>query len=80
MSDSGSKTILAFATGIFVGAAVGAIGGILLAPDKGSETRRKITAKTDELKDDLSEKLDNLKDTIEEKIAEVMPKEKKPTK
>lgn len=80
MSDSGSKTILAFATGIFVGAAVGAIGGILFAPDKGTETRRKITAKTGELKDDLSEKLDSLKDTIEEKIAEVMPKEKKATK
>ncbi len=80
MSNSGSKTILAFATGIFVGAAVGAIGGILLAPDKGSETRRKITAKTGELKDDLSDKLDQLKDTIEEKIAEVMPKEKKTTK
>jgi gas vesicle protein len=80
MSDSGSKTILAFATGIFVGAAVGAIGGILLAPDKGSETRRKISSKTGELKDELSDKLDNLKESIEEKIAEVMPKEKKPTK
>ncbi len=68
MSDSGSKTILAFATGIFVGAAVGAIGGILLAPpDKGSETRRKISSKTGELKDELSDKLDNLKESIEEK-------------
>jgi gas vesicle protein len=80
MSDSGSKTFFVFATGLFVGAAAGAIAGILFAPDKGTETRRKITEKTNEFKDDISEKIDHLKESIEEKIAEAMPKEKKTTK
>ncbi|MBU2558982.1 MAG: YtxH domain-containing protein [Bacteroidetes bacterium] len=80
MSDSGSKTILAFASGLFIGAAVGTVAGILFAPDKGTETRRKIAEKTGEYKDEISEKIDQLKGDIEEKIAEVMPKEKKVTK
>ena len=40
-----SKVILA----AIAGAAVGAVAGILLAPDKGEETRRKIAEKAKEL-------------------------------
>ncbi len=80
MSDSGSKTFFVFATGLFVGAVAGAVAGVLFAPGKGTETRRKISEKTNEFKDDISEKIDHLKESIEEKIAEAMPKEKKTTK
>ena len=44
------------------GAAVGAIAGILLAPDKGSVTRDKLKTKAKDLGENLNEKYDNLKD------------------
>ncbi len=46
---SSSKTLL----GILAGAAIGAVAGILLAPDKGSETRKKLSTKTGDLADDV---------------------------
>lgn len=42
--------------GVLAGAAVGAIVGILFAPDKGYNTRRKITRKGEEFVDDLKER------------------------
>ena len=45
---------------ILIGAAVGGILGILFAPDKGSETRKKIAGKTDELTKSLKTKFNAL--------------------
>ncbi|HTB51813.1 MAG TPA: YtxH domain-containing protein [Ferruginibacter sp.] len=42
-------------TGILAGAAVGAILGVLFAPDKGAETRSKIAKKSSELTDAIKE-------------------------
>ncbi len=50
MNDS-IKTTLAF----IGGAAVGATLGILLAPDKGSDTRKKILSRAKDLADDVTE-------------------------
>lgn len=60
---SKSKVLL----GIAAGAAIGALAGILLAPDKGSETRKKIAGKagdlTDAVKSSFNDFVDDLKRT-----------------
>jgi gas vesicle protein len=48
------------ALGVFAGIAIGAIGGILFAPAKGSSTRRKITHLGEEYSDELKEKFEDL--------------------
>ncbi|MBL0134192.1 MAG: YtxH domain-containing protein [Chitinophagaceae bacterium] len=66
-----SKMLAAMA----VGAAVGAIAGIMLAPDKGSETRRKLKEQgkrvADNLKDKFNhgkEKMNGMKEDIEQAV------------
>jgi gas vesicle protein len=53
--------------GFLAGAAVGALAGILFAPDKGSNTRRKIATKTGDLtesvKNSFSDFIDGVKET-----------------
>lgn len=51
-------------TGVLLGAAAGALGGILLAPDKGTATRKKITRKGSDLQDTLKSKFSELVDTV----------------
>jgi gas vesicle protein len=53
---SNGKIIL----GVLAGAAVGALLGILFAPDKGKETRKKIIHKGEEYVDNLKEKVNSL--------------------
>jgi gas vesicle protein len=47
-------------TGILAGLAVGTLIGVLFAPDKGTNTRRKIGKKKDETLDEIQDKLDAL--------------------
>jgi gas vesicle protein len=60
---SSSKIVVGF----LAGAAVGALAGILLAPDKGSNTRKKIADKTGDLSDTVKKSfnsfIDGVKDT-----------------
>ena len=45
---------------LLIGAAIGGALGILFAPDKGSETRKKLVGKADDLTDNLKEKFSSL--------------------
>ncbi|MBC7936851.1 MAG: YtxH domain-containing protein [Rhizobacter sp.] len=57
-----------FLAGILLGAAAGAVLGVLFAPDKGTDTRKKIAKKTGKLGEDLKAKFDEMTDTIKEKF------------
>jgi gas vesicle protein len=54
--------------GVLAGVATGALLGVLLAPDKGSETRKKIIKKGSDSFDDLKEGLDDLINSFTEKF------------
>lgn len=57
--------------GVLAGVAAGAALGILLAPDKGSVTRKKISRKSDDLTEELGDKFDEFVDGITRKFEEV---------
>lgn len=47
-----------FLSGLLFGAAAGAVAGILLAPDKGTETRKKMVKKANDLKTNVRERVE----------------------
>lgn len=59
-----SKKLL---TGVLLGAAVGAALGILFAPDKGKETRKKLAKKGSDLGDSVKNKFNELGEALQEK-------------
>ena len=58
-----SKVLL----GLLAGAAIGAIAGILFAPDKGSETRKKIAKNTNEMGETLKSSFNDFVDSVKDK-------------
>ena len=67
----GSGKVLA---SVLAGAAAGAILGILFAPDKGTETRRKLAEKGSDLADSVKGKVNEYTDAISEKYDSVKEK------
>ena len=55
--------------GVLAGIAAGALVGILLAPEKGSDLRKKISKKGDGYLDDLKEKMNEMVETVTDKFA-----------
>lgn len=64
MSRNTGNTILALLTGAAIGAGI----GILFAPDKGINTRRKIRKGVEEASEDLSDKFYEASDKLVEKV------------
>lgn len=71
MSDNGSSSGFAFITGLVVGGAIGAIAGLLFAPETGEETRKKVAVKSKEWAEDLYTKFDDLKESVTEVMDDV---------
>lgn len=59
MSNNGNTVL-----GILAGTAVGAVLGILFAPDKGSETRQRIANEAALKRDQMAEKATELRDSL----------------
>jgi gas vesicle protein len=57
--------------GLLLGAAVGAVLGILFAPDKGAETRKKMGKKAEDLGDELKNKYSEAKEALREKFENI---------
>ncbi|MFP4291545.1 MAG: YtxH domain-containing protein [Cyclobacteriaceae bacterium] len=68
-------------TALLLGAAVGAIAGLLLAPESGKKTRRKISSTADDLIDELEDawedSAEKIKDIADNAIAELEKYSKK---
>jgi len=54
--------------GVLAGVAAGALIGILFAPDKGTETRKKIVEKGEDYVDELKGKINGLIDDVTKKV------------
>jgi gas vesicle protein len=65
MSNNTGNTLLA----LLAGAAIGAVAGILMAPDKGSKTREKIKDGFDDAKENLKNKFNSAKEQFNSKAA-----------
>jgi len=57
--------------GVLAGVAIGAALGVLFAPDKGWNTRKRIAKKGEDLTNDLRDKFEEFLDTITVKVDEV---------
>jgi len=57
--------------GMLVGVAIGTTLGILFAPAKGTETRKKISRKGEDAIDEINDKFEELLNSITEKIDSV---------
>ncbi len=64
---SSGKTML----GVLAGFAAGALVGVLLAPEKGTDTQKKLRQLGEDYAGDLTDKFNELKDQITEKLGSV---------
>lgn len=67
-NSNNTGTIL---TTLVVGAAAGAIAGILLAPDSGEKTRKKLSKQAKKLKKEARRTAEDIRDKAEEQINNV---------
>jgi gas vesicle protein len=54
--------------GVLAGVAVGAVAGLLLAPDKGSETRKRLLSQSNDYLDVLYQKFDEFVENVTQNL------------
>ena len=54
--------------GVLAGVAVGAVAGLLLAPDKGSETRKRLLSQSNDYLDALYQKFDEFVENVTQNL------------
>lgn len=57
-----------YLSGVITGLAIGAVAGILFAPEKGSVTRKRIIKKGEDFSNDLIGKVDGFSESIKETL------------
>ncbi|HRE63519.1 MAG TPA: YtxH domain-containing protein [Ferruginibacter sp.] len=57
--------------GILVGIAAGAVLGVLFAPEKGEETRKKIKKRAAKMGEDLKAKFDDVAEEVKKKMSDI---------
>jgi gas vesicle protein len=70
MENSNGKLL----AGILIGAAIGGILGVLFAPDKGSETRKKFMVQDEDLEAAITEKFNEFMKTVRKDVEAVKEK------
>ena len=77
-----NKSVSNFLVGFLAGAAVGAVAGLLFAPEKGSKTRQNLGKKIKDLSDDFGLGIGDILDDLglETEPAPARPKRKAPRK
>jgi gas vesicle protein len=68
------KSTGSFLVGLLSGAAIGAALGLLYAPDKGHITRKKLSRKADDMKDEFNGKLDEMREYVNDSLGLVRDK------
>jgi gas vesicle protein len=66
------KETLRYVAAFACGAAIGVTAGILLAPAKGSTTRKKIGRTVHHISDSVQDKIEDIKDSISDLIEDVV--------
>jgi gas vesicle protein len=66
-----------FVAGIVVGALIGAGAALLMAPDSGKKTRKRLGRAADDLKESAADRWDEIADDVRDKVDEALATAKK---
>jgi len=72
MEHEEDAQVLGFVTGMILGAAIGAGIALLLAPDAGKKTRKRLQKAAVDLRDTAADRWDEVAEDVKERVEEVL--------